>query len=474
MTIEALLPILIPGIIIQIFIMAYYIKHCWENEALSNKQKAIWIVLIAAFNLFAAALYLISTAEKEALNENQNAGQQERQPVKNESYNAGQQIRHSIFVMLIIAFEVFVLRMLFDLRDTAFYAHIVWLSGICFMLLLIIGFLSDKVKLRTVRYGLPFLMLVAAAWLVYLDQSGVSQIVLLALMAALVNHYDQFWGKIYALSYFSAYHFAMLAREWADRTGGLFFTDELISRLYADMIFFVIVFAAFYFMKRQFALNDQLRQLLATTRRQESELRELSVLAERQRIVGEIHDTVGHTLTTAVMAMEISSRELERDPAAAREKCDLALQQTRQGLADLRHAIKTMQAQDESNFNSRLNQLADRIMSTTDLTISIANELQTNPLSIQQNMLLKAVEEFATNSLKHGGSRQIDLLMQEYDNQYHLLLNDDGSGTENIQFGFGLQNIQNRAESLGGTMQAESSLGEGFALHIILPAGKPA
>lgn len=462
MTVEALLPVLIPGILIQVFIMAYYIKHCWENKFLSNKQKALWIMLIAAFNLFAAALYLILTAEKEMPDES------------DKRYDAGQQIRHSIFVMLIIAFEIFVLRMLFELQDTPSYSRIAWLSGLCFILLLVIGFLVDKIKPRSIRFGLPFIMLFTATWLVYLDQSGISQIVLLALMAALVNHYNQFWGKVYALFYFAAYHITVLVREWTARTGELFLTDELISRLYSDMIFFVIVFAAFYFMKRQFVLNDRLRQLLATTRRQERELRELSVLAERQRIVGEIHDTVGHTLTTAVMAMEISSRELERNPATAREKCDLALQQTRQGLADLRHAIKTMQAQDESDFNVRLIQLVDRIMNTTDLTINIANELKSNPISIQQNMLLKAVEEFATNSLKHGNSQQIDLLLQEYDNQYHLLLNDDGSGTENIQFGFGLQNIQNRAESLGGTMQAESSLGEGFALHIVLPVGKPA
>ncbi|NLM78169.1 MAG: hypothetical protein GX173_08805, partial [Ruminococcaceae bacterium] len=143
----------------------------------------------------------------------------------------------------------------------------------------------------------------------------------------------------------------------------------------------------------------------------------------------------------------------------------------RQSLDDLRGAIRTLQHGESKSFTDRLGQLLDVIRRTTDLDVNFVFDLVTDPLPIQQTVMLNAVKEFSTNSLKHGRSRTIDILLQEFDNAYHLTISDDGIGTDTIVFGFGLTTIRNRAESLGGTMRAESKRDDGFSLYIVLPAG---
>ena len=48
----------------QIFIQAYYIRHCWLNKNLARGQKAAYIAAIVVFNIPAAAVYLFATGKQ--------------------------------------------------------------------------------------------------------------------------------------------------------------------------------------------------------------------------------------------------------------------------------------------------------------------------------------------------------------------------------------------------------------------------
>jgi len=497
MSVYELMPILIPGLIIQVAIVAVYVKHCWENPNLSTRQKAIWIVFIAITNLLASVAYLIVTKPKtkitmakaesidvvdsnlrlstdaETIDASENAEIIDASHVfddlEESPYSGPSQNKQAIVLFLVAAYEVFALRMIFENQDAERYPLHVVMAAIVFVIMFVIGFFSGYIKSALLRQVLPYIPLPAASVLVYLDVSGSSTMMIMAIIAILINSYPLKLAKFHFAVYFIVFIAATLLRSASQNE---LFSDQMIGALYSDILFFILVFAAFYALKKQYILNAQLESALAMTQRQERELRELSVINERQRIIGEIHDTVGHTLTTAIIALEDGSKLLDHEPAAAQAKIKLAQQQTRQSLADLRGAIRTMQQGDNGTYNDRLNALIDEIRRTTDLDITLVSDLKTNPLPIQQNVLLSAVKEFATNSLKHGKSRAIDLLLQEFDGAYHLTISDDGVGSDNVVFGFGLTTIRNRAESLGGTMRVESGRDDGFSLHIALPAGK--
>jgi signal transduction histidine kinase len=235
------------------------------------------------------------------------------------------------------------------------------------------------------------------------------------------------------------------------------------------MIVFLLVFLAFYTLKKQLLANARLQDVLGTLKQQSLRLEEMGAVAERNRIAGEIHDTVGHTLTTAVISIEAGQKLMEADPIAAREKFALAGEQIKQGLSDIRGSVKMIQTGGEEAFEPALLRLLEDIRQNTDMKVTLIVELKTELLPIQQSILLRAVKECATNSLKHGGSTEADVLVQQYKDTVRLTFSDNGRGTSQIRYGFGLSTMAQRVQSIGGTLYADSSPGEGFSVNIAIP-----
>jgi signal transduction histidine kinase len=77
------------------------------------------------------------------------------------------------------------------------------------------------------------------------------------------------------------------------------------------------------------------------------ELEDITVLRERNRIAREIHDTVGHTLTTVLLELEAGERLIPIDIAMAIAKMKLAKSQIRKGLNDIRASVKTLNSGNE-------------------------------------------------------------------------------------------------------------------------------
>jgi hypothetical protein len=101
MEIREIIPLVLPGGIIQVLIQAYYIKHCWENKQLSQPQKVRYIISIVLFNILAAAIYLFLTFKRDA-------------DIVEElkDFEIDSQVKQGIFLLLVIAFEIFSLRII--------------------------------------------------------------------------------------------------------------------------------------------------------------------------------------------------------------------------------------------------------------------------------------------------------------------------------------------------------------------------
>ncbi len=214
----------------------------------------------------------------------------------------------------------------------------------------------------------------------------------------------------------------------------------------------------------------RLEAALDALKAQTAQMEKLAAAAERNRIAGEIHDAVGHTLTSALIAIEAGEGLLLRDGAAAGEKFSLAKQQVRLGLDEIRRSVRGARAGGTADFAAALAALAREIENGSGFLIHIVSHLETELLPIQQNVLLRAIKECATNSIKHGGAKQADLLLQENRGLVHFTFSDDGAGG-NTAFGFGLGSMAERVRGLGGIVKAESAPGEGFTVILSLPIG---
>lgn len=457
MPISELWPVIIPGVLVQILIQAYYIRHCWRNSRLSKRRKWIYTLAIAVFNLPAAAIYSFSNRDKAAVHDD------DFQDIDIDS-----NLRQGIFILLTVAFEVFALRVIADNTQNPHYLLIVSLLAYCFIIMLINNLLI-KDRPRLLYHLLPATQLLLAIPIQYLDSTYNAQYILVIVTASIINKFPMSLAKIYTIAAFCAFLAGSTAKA-LQFYNSLDFND-ILSYLYVNTLVFLLIVAAFYTLKKQLLTNQRLNAALQRVREQAGQIEKMGALAERNRITGEIHDTVGHTLTSAVISIEAAEKLLERDIVGTAKKLSLAKEQVKRSLDDIRSSVKTFRKGGEETFEQALGQILEDVRQTTGLTVNCIIELKSQLLSVQRGILLFAIKECATNAIKHGQCTEIDILVQEYKGAVRLTFSDNGKGTDQVMSGTGLSIMKERVQSIGGVLQIDSAKGEGFTVNISIPVG---
>ncbi len=456
MNIEDILPVLVPGVLIQIGVQAYYIKHCWVNGALNTRRKAVYIILIALFNLPAAAAYMFFNARDKGSFKSRDIG----------GMHIDSGTRQGVFLLLVTALEILSFNIIFS-GQTDNISLVTALLGAVFILQ-IFGGLFIRPRRKFLYYVIPAVKILLAIAVYYLDYSMSSQFIVLIAVASVINDLSLNESKVYSLCAFILYTVSCIVK-----IIGMGEVDEnsIIGGLYVNLIIFMLVFISFYTLKKQMLLNRLLGGALQELKEKSLKLEQMGAIAERNRIASQIHDNVGHKLTAAMISIDAGEKMIEKDMAEAKEKLSLAREQIKDGLSSIRLSVKAIKQGEQKRFSQRLSELLSQIKKDTGLSINDITEITAELLPIQQNVLLQAVTECATNSIKHGKARQLDILIQEHKGAVSMTVSDDGQGAPEIKPGFGLTNMRERVEGIGGTFVTQSGAGDGFTVSITIPAG---
>lgn len=229
------------------------------------------------------------------------------------------------------------------------------------------------------------------------------------------------------------------------------------------------------------ALNESLEEkvlertesLKRTMQKTAQALSEKSILEERARLLRDIHDTVGHILTTIIVQIEAGKRLITKDATQASERLNSAQNMVRSGLDEIRRLLQVLKSSDTSlNFTETMKNLIESTQFHTNVIID--DEIEINsPLSVeQQNVLFRALQEGLTNGIRHGKCTHFTFRLYEKDHHIHFLLQDDGIGANHVQFRLGLSAMKERVKELNGTIELISSDGDGFTIKITLPLRK--
>lgn len=264
-----------------------------------------------------------------------------------------------------------------------------------------------------------------------------------------------------------------------------------MSRFYPGVAFhslvFICIYAVMYIVKYQIKQREKLRQTMfdlkvkskqlenayVKLKKTSEDLEEVTILKERNRIAREIHDTVGHTLTTVLLEMEAGERLLNVNADVALEKIRLAKGQVRKGLNDIRESVGILQSGRKIlDFVPSLKLLIDETTKHGD--IFIKSEISDLPklTDAQEKTIYRALQEGLTNGIKHGGSTAFVFKLKSENGCIRFFLQDNGAGTDKIVQGFGLTAMEERVKELGGILYMESKAGEGLSISITFPAGK--
>ena len=219
-------------------------------------------------------------------------------------------------------------------------------------------------------------------------------------------------------------------------------------------------------------------QLIERLEAAQAELAEVSMqagtLAERQRLAGEIHDTLAQGLTSIVMLLQAADTEIGSDPAEARRHVGLATQTAREGLAEARAMVAALAPAhlEAGPLHEALGRLADRI--GAELGIAVRFEVcgPARPLSAPTEVvLLRAAQEALANVRKHARAADVRVILSYEPHNVRLDVRDDGAGfdPEQVSGGYGLRGMRSRILQVGGNLLVRARPGAGTSLSVEVP-----
>lgn len=217
--------------------------------------------------------------------------------------------------------------------------------------------------------------------------------------------------------------------------------------------------------------QDHLRSLTSQLNKAEEK--------ERHRIAAELHDHLGQMLTLSKMKVQsLKKNENTEDIDDINDLTELlddALTYTRELISEL----KPPPALDKENFGEVLTWVAKR-MKKYDLDVTIKDDGKEKPLSEDiRTTLHQSVRELLLNIVKHANVNEATIQFFREEDEIKIIVEDKGKGfnindgnglTPSEQGGYGLFNIQERLNWLGGSMEIFSKPGKGTKTILSAPS----
>ncbi len=235
--------------------------------------------------------------------------------------------------------------------------------------------------------------------------------------------------------------------------------------------------------------SERDRQFLATlsgfasiavtsARMRESE-RQGAILAERERIARELHDSLAQVLgATHLRLRALSSREdVEVTPGLALELSELA-DICEEGYRDARGAILDLHqsSRTDRDFLDSLRAYLDKYSHqcgvVTTLEAALDHDLVLPPRSEIQ--IIRVIQEALTNVRKHSGAASAAVRIMQANGTVTFVVEDNGLGFDSAEAlldrdGFGLHSMRERMELIGGTLLTDSASGRGTRVVAEVP-----
>ncbi|WP_291561161.1 MULTISPECIES: sensor histidine kinase [unclassified Clostridium] len=196
----------------------------------------------------------------------------------------------------------------------------------------------------------------------------------------------------------------------------------------------------------------------------------IAVLNERNRLAGEIHDTIGHSLTALIMELDICDKLIDKDIGKTKTELNKATELARYSLSEVRRSVRAIKPSDSESL-AGIHAIGELIKdfeksSKIDIEFKVSrNQYKLSPTV--EVTIYRAIQEALTNSAKHGKVDKvlIDLIFSS--GKVILNIKDNGKGNGIFAKGVGLRTMEERVHSLGG--QIKFLYDNGFTVYIEIP-----
>ncbi len=209
----------------------------------------------------------------------------------------------------------------------------------------------------------------------------------------------------------------------------------------------------------------------------------LGMAEERIRVAREIHDGMAQGLTAVALNLEAAEQLFEVKPAKAQEKINRALELTRSNLEDARRSVLDLHASalQELTLTEAIQRRTQQFLDEhrdRHVTGAFDGEAMFGRLSARMELsLYRIFEEALENIARHSDATHIDVSIARGGDDVVLVVSDNGHGFDveealsarRTPGTFGLVAIRERVRLLHGTLDVQSSEGQGTIVVVTVP-----
>jgi two-component system sensor histidine kinase DesK len=208
-------------------------------------------------------------------------------------------------------------------------------------------------------------------------------------------------------------------------------------------------------------LHDvEMRRRDASLRLAHDEIARLATLAERDRIAGDLHDLLGHTLSVIVLKAELASKLVARDPAKAAAEMAEVERVSREALAEVRravHGFRQARLADELDRARVVLESAGIAIDVTGVGASTGSAFD-GLAPDSEHALALALREAVTNVIRHARAGHCRVALARSEGEWTLTIADDGVGGA-VMEGHGLGGMRARLGEVGGRLEWDAARG---------------
>jgi two-component system sensor histidine kinase DesK len=202
----------------------------------------------------------------------------------------------------------------------------------------------------------------------------------------------------------------------------------------------------------------------AELRAARDEIATLAVAEERARMARDLHDVLGHSLTTITVKAGLARRILENSSDGEKAIAELrdVEQLSRTALSEVR---STVSGHRRASLAAEL--VGARVaLQAAEITADLPHAVDNVPAELQEPFAY-VLREGVTNVIRHSGARRCEVRL----GQSWIEIRDDGAGAHgNGSFGHGLAGLRERLAKAGGLLTAGPAPGGGFVVRASVPS----
>ncbi|WP_191298450.1 histidine kinase [Lentzea cavernae] len=212
----------------------------------------------------------------------------------------------------------------------------------------------------------------------------------------------------------------------------------------------------------------------------------IATLAERARIIREMHDVLSHSLSVMVSLADGAGALAQKDPVRCRDAVREIGGLGRQSLSEMRRLLGALGEEESADRDDRqslrpspgLDELDGLITTFRAARLPVRLHVEGTPPSSPgaQNALYRIIQESLTNVLRYSRNpRSVTVSMNSGAEGTSVTITDDGAAgppADSVGLGRGIIGIRERAILYGGTATAGPVPGGGWRVHVEMPQAK--